>query len=128
MDAAGRKGQDDVPFPHVLLTNNPILVNDACAVTGKVIFVDRIKPWHLCRFAANQSSAGLYAAFADTFHDVCNPFGNILPAGDIVKEKQGLCSAADNIIDAHGNTVNSDRIMLVHQKRQAQFGADTVCS
>ena len=55
-----------------------------------------------------------------------NPFRHVLSAGNIVQEEQGLRAAADDIVDAHGHTVDTDGVMPVHQLRDLQLGAYAV--
>jgi hypothetical protein len=55
-----------------------------------------------------------------------NFFGHVLADGDIIQEKQRLCAAADDVVDAHGHAVDAHGVMLVHQLRNAEFGSHAV--
>ena len=76
--------------------------------------------------AADEGAAGLHAALGNAGDDGSHLLGDILADGDVVKEEQGLCTAADDIVDAHGNAVDTDGVMLVHQHGKAQLGAHAV--
>ena len=54
-------------------------------------------------FTADKSTARLDTAFCYSGNDFCYFFRNIFTDCNIVKEKQRLCSAAHNIINAHCN-------------------------
>ena len=75
---------------------------------------------------ANQSTVALHAAVSYTFNDRSDLFRIVFAAGDIVQEKQRASAAADNIVDTHGNRVDSDGIMFIHQKGNFQLGPDTI--
>ena len=66
-------------------------------------------------FAADESRTRLNTSLTNTADDGCDFFGNILSAGDIVEEEKRLCSAADNVVNAHCNGIDTDCIMLVHE-------------
>ena len=58
-------------------------------------------------------TACLLAALRHTGHDRRDLLRIVLAAGNIVQEKQRLAACTCNIVHAHGNTVNTDRVMLV---------------
>ena len=78
------------------------------------------------RFAAYQGATGLNAALGHALDDLGDLLGNVLAAGNVIQEDQGLGTGADDVVDAHGHTVDADGIVLVHVLGHAQFGADTV--
>ena len=75
---------------------------------------------------ADQRSSGLDAAFCHAGDDLCDLLGHVLAAGDVVQEEQGLCAAADHIVDAHGNAVDAHGVMLVQLEGDLELGADAV--
>ena len=52
--------------------------------------------------------------------------GHVLAAGDVVQEEQGLCAAADDVVDAHGHAVDAHGVVLVHQEGDLELGAHAV--
>ena len=126
MDAAGRKGKHDVAGTHILLAKNAGLVHNAGRIAGKVILVFGIEAGHFSGLAADQRRAGLHAAVANAFDDLLDPLRDVLAAGNVVQEKQRLCTDANNVVDAHRNAVDADGIVLIHQKGELQLGADAV--
>ena len=66
-----------------------------------------------CRLTADQRTACLLATLRHTGHDRRNLLRIVLATGNIVKEKQRLAAGTCNIVHTHGNTVNTDRVMLV---------------
>ena len=77
-------------------------------------------------FTANQCGAGLDTAFRHTANNGSDLLREVLAASDVVQEEQGLRAAADNVIDAHGNRIDADGIMLIHQHGKLYLGAAAV--
>ena len=77
-------------------------------------------------FAADKRTARLNAALGDTLNNGGYLFGNVFADCDVVKEKQGLRAAADDVVYAHCDRVDTDRVVLVEQKSQLDFCADAV--
>ena len=50
----------------------------------------------------------------------------VLADCNIVEEEQRLCTAAGDIVDTHGNAVDANGVVLVHQERQLELGAHAV--
>ena len=82
----------------------------------------------LGRFPADQGAARLYAALGHTGNQRGDLFRLVLPDGDIVQKEQRPGTAADDVVDAHGNAVDADRVVLSHQLSDALLGSDPVGS
>ena len=80
----------------------------------------------LCGFTADQGTACLYTAFTHSLDNLLNHLRHVLSAGDIVQEKQGFRTAADNVVHTHGHTVDADGVVPVHQKGYFQLRAHAV--
>ena len=78
--------------------------------------------------SADQSCACLQAAFCHTFDNICDLLRLILPTCNIIQEEERLSSCARNIINAHRNRIDPDRIMLFHDHCQFHFSAASVCT
>ena len=126
MDAGGGDADQGVAGGYILSGDQVFPVYDADRETGQVIFILGIKAGHFRCLAADQGSAGLIAAVTDALDDLGDLFGIILAAGNVIQEKEGLAAGAGHVVDAHGDTVNADRIMPVHQESQLELGPDTV--
>ena len=79
-------------------------------------------------FTAYQCTTALYTALCNARYNLCHLFGIVLSDCYIIQEKQRFCTTADYIIYAHRNTVYANRIMLIKQKGNFDFRADTVCT
>ena len=80
----------------------------------------------LCRFAADERAAGLNTALCNAGDDGGYLFGHVFANGDVIKKEQGLCTAADHVVYTHGNAVDADGVMLVHELCQTELGAHAV--
>ena len=123
MEAGGRQSNDDVAFCGALIVDNLCLVNNAYSEACKVIVVSGHGAGVLSGFAADKSAACADAALSHTGNNGGYLLGDILADCNIVKEEQGLCAAADNIVNAHCNTVDADSVVLIQKLGKAELGA-----
>ena len=126
MDAGGGQGDDHVTSLHPGVVDDLLLIHNTHGEACQIVLVHRHQAGVLGSLAANQGRAGLDTALGHTAHDLGNFLGNVLAAGDVVQEKQGLCAHADNVVDAHGNGVDADGVVLVHEDGQLHLGAAAV--
>ena len=47
--------------------------------------------------------------------------GMFFAAGNVVEEELGLSAAADDIVDAHCNAVDTDSVVLIHYKSKLEL-------
>jgi hypothetical protein len=45
---------------------------------------------------------------------------------EVVQKEQGFRSAHCNVVDAHSDEVDADRVVAVHQEGDLQFSADAI--
>ena len=128
MNAGGRQSDHHIAWLYIFRVEHLILVHNAYAEACKVILVHRIKSRHLGSFAANQRTAGLYAAVCHALNDVCYLFRDIFAQCNIIQEYQRFCTAADDVVDTHCHTVDAHCVMLVQHECNLQLGAHAVCS
>ena len=128
MNAARGERDYHITGGHGLVVDDLILVNYASAVAREVVLVYRIEAGHLGGLAADERRAGLHAALADAADDIGYPLGIVLAAGDVIEEEQGLCAAANYVVDAHCHAVYADGVVLVHEKGQLEFCTHSVCA
>ena len=93
---------------------------------GDVKIAGSVKAGHLRRLSADQCAAGLRAPLGDALNDYGRDFVVELPGCKIVQEKQWLGTLNDNVVDAHGHQVDSDRIVYAAFNRNFQLCADAV--
>ena len=96
--------------------------------SGKIILIFRHQSRMLCRLSTDQCCIRLLTSLCHTFHDGCDLLRIILSACNIIQEEQWLTACTCNIVHAHGNRINTDRIMLVHHHCKLYLGSTTVCS
>src|SRR5262249_16490073 len=85
--------------------------NDANCKTGKIVVVISIDTGHLSRLATNQRTAR-FAATKPNPPATTGPYLRLEFAGGIIfEEEQRLGALHHQIIDRHGNEVDSDGIM-----------------
>ena len=114
MDSGGCKGDDFVANFGFAVVDHLFLIHDTNSETSKVVFLNGHHTGVLGGLATDQRSAGLNAAFGNSAYDFGDLLRNVFAAGNIVKEEQRLCTAADDIVDTHGNGIDTDGVMLIH--------------
>ena len=93
---------------------------------GEVVVLAVIHARHFRRFAADQRAAGLAAALGDAADDRRALLGIELAGGEIVEEKQRFRALDDDVVDAHGDEIDADRVMVPGIDGDLQLGADAV--
>ncbi len=78
------------------------------------------------RLAADQRAARLAAAGRNAADDRGTLIGIELAGGEIVEEEQRLGTLDHQIVDAHGDEVDADGVVLVGVDGDLQLGADAV--
>ena len=86
----------------------------------------RVHAWHLSRFAAHKGAACLAAAFRNARDDALRDAGLKFAAGEIVEKKQRLGALSQDIIGAHGDKIDTDRIVNARVEGEHQFCADAI--
>ena len=124
--AGGGQTDQHITFCQFFAVDDLFFVYDTNREACQIVFIHRIETGHFGSFTANQSTFCLTAAFGDTGDDISNTGRIILAASNIVQEEHGTCTAADDIIDAHSHTVDTDGVMLVHQEGQLQLSTNTI--
>ena len=123
-----RRGQRDhhVARLHLGIVDDLALIDDADGKARKVVIVLRHRAGMLGGLTADERAARLHAAFRDAADDLGDALGHVPAAGDIVEKEKRLCAAADDVVDAHGDAVDADRIVLIEKLGDAELGADAV--
>ena len=101
-------------------------VDNADGEARKVVVVGRHGARVFGGLAADERAAGLHAALGHAGNERRDLLRLVLADGDVVEEEDGLCTAADDVVDAHGNAVDADGVVLVHQLRDALLRAHAV--
>ena len=100
--------------------------NRANTKTGQIIIAGLIHSGHFRGFPANQRASRLLTAIRDTGD---NLFGNAVfqKAGcKIVEKKERFSALYNQIVDTHGNQINSDCVVNAGVDGNFQLGADAI--
>ena len=104
----------------------PIAFGGAHRESGKVVLAVVVHARHLRRLAAHQGAAGLAAAFGDPGDHRARLRHRELAGGEIVEEKQRLGAGNDEVIDAHRDKVDPDRVVQAGVDRDLELGPDPI--
>ena len=96
-------------------------VNDTNGKAREVVILERHQTGMLSGLASDERRAGLNAALCNAANDGSDLFGVVLAASDVVKEEERLCAAANDVVYAHCNRVDTDGVMLVHEDSELYF-------
>ena len=126
MHAAGSEAQQHVAGRNLIARKLFAAFHRAHAEARQIVVARRIHAGHFRRFAADQRASGNFAAFRDTRDDIFGHAGVQFAGGEIIEEEQWFCALHDQIIGAHRNQVDSDRVVPPRIDRQLQLGAHAV--
>ncbi len=120
------QAENDVADGDVFTRQKVAALRGADGETGEIIVFSGVKAWHFSGFAADQRRAGLKAAGGDAGDDGGADLGVELAGRVIVQEKQRLCALHDQIVDAHCDEVDPDRVVNAALDGDFHLGADAV--
>jgi histidyl-tRNA synthetase len=115
------------------LSTNPLRVFD-CKVDGckAIVATAPLLIEFLCgecrqHFESVQSGLNRFdTPFDDTRNDGLSFFRVQMGTGQIIEEKEGLCSNDHDVIDTHGDQVDAHRVVAVHHEGDLQLRPDPV--
>ena len=114
------------PSAHVGAGQRLVALHRADGEAGEVVVALGIHARHLGRLAADQRAAGLPAALGDAGDDLARGVDVELAGGEIVEEEQRLGALHHQVVDAHGDEVDADAVVLAGLDGDLQLGADAV--
>ena len=123
---ARRNAHQHVAHFYFRTINEFAFLHDAGRKARDVVLAVRIHARHLGGLAADQRTARLPAAFRHTGHDGLHLFGDVVAQGHVVQEKERFRALRQHVVDAHGHGIDADGVVLVHRKRDLEFGAHAV--
>ena len=88
----------------------PAALHRADGEAGQVEVAVGVHAGHLRRLAAHQRGTGAAAALGDAFDHPGGMVDRELAGREVVQEQQRLGPLADQVVDAHGDEVDADRI------------------
>src|SRR5690606_7036396 len=124
---AGRSdGNEGVASGDIGTRQQRATLGGADCEAGKVIVIAVIHARHFGGFATDERAASEAAAMGNAF-DNRGALGNVeFAGGEIIEEEERLCTLNDQIIDAHGDEVLADRIMLASIDGDLELGAHAI--
>ena len=93
---------------------------------GEVVIAGSVQPRHFRGLAADERAAGVAAGLRDP-GDHALRLRHVEPAGrEIIEEEERLGALHDEVVDAHGDEIDADRIVPPGLDRDLELGADAV--
>ena len=126
MEPVGSKAENSVAGGDVGAGEEAIALDSTDAKACEVINLGIVKARHFRCFATDQRAASAAAAFGyagdDLFHG-----GNLETSGsDVIEKEQWLRALDDEIVGAHGDEVDTDRVVAAGRASDQQLGANSV--
>ena len=94
--------------------------------TSQIVFTIRIHGRHFSCFTTDQRAASLLATESHAFDHVRGCRHIEFAASEIIEEEQRLGTLHQNVVDAHRNQIDTNRVMLIQMKCQFQLGTNAV--
>src|SRR5262245_24677148 len=126
MNTRGCKSQKRIARSHVGARQDRLALDRTDSKAGEIIIAAMIEPRHLGRLPADQRAARLPASFGNSADHSLRRAYIELVAGVIVEEEKRLRSLYDEIVDAHGDEIDSDGMMHARLDGDLDLGADPV--
>ena len=119
-------GDEHVAIADLVRAEEAISLDDAHGRGGNVVLFRVHDAGVLRGLAAEQSAACLDAAFGNALDDLGDLLRNDLAHRNVVLEEQRLGAADHEVIDAHGDQVDADGVVLVHRLGDGELRAHAV--
>jgi len=126
VQSGGCKTDDLIPGTNVPAIDDVFLFDNANAESRKIVVAGLIHPRHFGSFASDQGSSRQFTSCRNAGDYRFRLRGGKGGSGEIIQEVQGFRAHHENIVDTHGNEINTDRVVAVQCDRKLEFGADTV--
>ena len=124
--AAGRQTENNVASFNALLWQNLITFNRSNRKSSKVIITRTIHAGHFGSLTADQRTTSLLATFGNTSNHLFGTGDIQFSSCKVIEEQQRLSTLHNQIIDAHGNQVNANRVMLAGINGNFQLGSHAI--
>ena len=123
----GGQADDDVACRLTVQIRQGVAALDGAEREARQIIVAAlIHAGHLGGLAADEGAAGLTATLRDSGDDALGGVDLELAGGVVVEEQQRLGALGEQVIDAHGDQIDSDPVMASGLDGDLQLGADAV--
>src|SRR6185312_12985808 len=118
--------EHDVAGFHGRAVEDAAALSGADRETGEIVFARRVHARHLRRLAADQGAAGVAAGLRHALEHRLRDPGFEFARCEIIEKKQRLSALNDEVVDAHRDEVDADRVVTAGVLRDLQLGADAV--
>jgi len=122
----GGEADDRVAGAGLGAVDDAVLLDEADAESREVVVARRVHAGHLGRLAADQRAPRPQAALDDALDHALGHVDLELSGGVVVEEEHGLGALHDDVVRAHRDEVDADRVVAAGLYGKAQLGADTV--
>jgi len=126
VDARTWQADQDVAGGALPTVDQVGLVDHSDRKTGQVVLAFLVETGKLRRFAADKRTAGLSTPLDDSFDDLQRHAHFKVPAGDVIKEKEGARARCEDVVHTHRDQVDSDGVVNPRHEGELQLGADAV--
>ena len=99
--------------------DDAVALDDADAEAGHVVIAGLIEVGQDRRLAADQGAVGFHAAVADALDESLGQGRVVLRHRQVIEEHERLAAGAEAVVDRHGDEVDADGVVLVHQRRRS---------
>src|SRR5690606_38395380 len=124
--ATGGDADEYVAGAHLRAVEQLRLLHRADGETGQVVLARWVHVRHFRGLAADQCTAGQFAAARDAADDGHGGIDVELAGGEVVEEEQRFGTLYQHVVHAHADQVDADRVVAAELLGQLELGADAV--
>ncbi|KAH3660356.1 hypothetical protein OGAPHI_006942 [Ogataea philodendri] len=110
----------------VNLWQNILLDHSSNSSSVGVVMTWSVHSWHLTGLSSNKCTARQFATIGNSFHECSSNLDVKVCSCKVVQEHQWLSSLNNQIVDIHGNQVNSNGVVNVHNLGHPQLSSNTI--
>ncbi len=120
------EAEHDVARADPRAVHDPRALDDADGEARQVVLTGGVQVGELRGLAADEGAAREPAAGDDALHDRLDARRVKTRGADVVEEIEGLGAVDEDVVDAHGDEIDADRVVAVGEERDLELAADAV--
>ena len=124
--ARRRQADEDVTGAHVVAGDQQVALDDAHGEADEIELTRLHRAGMLGHLAADERAPRRAAPRGDALDELLDVSGVEFSDGDVVEEEQRLRALAHQVVDAHGNQIDADRLELTDGLRDEGLRPDPV--
>src|SRR5581483_934676 len=126
VQSAGTDSYERVAGAYAPRIGNSAAIDDSDRESRQVIFARMVQVAGLAGFTAHEACTGKPASIRHALDDLKDDLLLELAEADVVEKEEGTGAMADDVVDAHRDTIDPDRVVPSGGEGDLELGSDAV--